>query len=731
MVVKWQEVNWYEHLQSHGVLEQPKKLQGKPDKHGHIRRDVLNIYTAFDIETSTVWLDDDHSKYNVHSFMYIWQFQLDEYTVIGRTWDDFTEFQMELLKVISRLQEYWNLPVLPKMIIWVHNLSFEFSFLSGIYPFQNDECFFRDFRKPIYCQMFECFEFRCSYIQTNMSLAELCKQMQVPQKLSGQQFDYSKIRYPWTELTEYEMEYVITDVSSLVKAMQKRIEKNGDNLLTVPLTSTGYVRRDCREALKKRYGQLKKMMPGLQQYKLLRAAFRGGNTHANRQLVGQIIDDVYSYDIASSYPTQQLTRPFPMEKFTWFDFSTDRYKEQGAKLAKVLQFISFGYAVVGKFAFKHIRLKDAKEPIPYIARGRCDAKLMVENINGQEKMFPLILDNGRVLEAGYLEISLTEIDLQIILDQYDFDEIDVQSAMYAKKNYLPEEYRKVIMQYYEKKTALKGFDADNEEEAYIYQKSKNLLNAVYGMSATDPIHQEILYNGGDYTRSNYETWPADKIDEVLREAPFPYQWGVYTTAYARLQLEQAIQFCKKETMQPDGNCKLLYCDTDSIKVAGNIPIEKLNGPYLKNAKTMKAFADDRKHKRHYIGLFEPDAHYQRFITQGAKRYAYEKDGGKMGITVAGVSKNINEKTGIPFAVEELGRLEKFVPGMVWKNAGGTIAVYNDEDDFELVDDETGRSIHIGKNVSIVESTYTMMLGRDYGELLENIKLYGQYKKEHE
>ena len=314
------------------------------------------------------------------------------------------------------------------------------------------------------------------------------------------------------------------------------------------------------------------------------------------------------------------------------------------------------------------------------------------------------------------------------MDQYYFDEIDCQKAMYAKKDFLPKEYCDVIMNYYRKKTELKG--AKTDEEEYIYTKSKNLLNSIYGCSVTNPINQDIFYNHGDYLRSSYDSMSESEIEKALRLAPFPYQWGVYTTALARLQLQKAINFCKTQTKKTDGNCNLMYCDTDSVKVIGQVNITALNAEYLENAKRAGAFADDRKGERHYIGLFEQDAHYQRFVTQGAKRYANEKDG-HLGVTVSGVTKEVNEKTGIPFAVEELQKLENFVPGMLWEKAGGTMAVYNDNDDFDYVDPETGAIVHIGKNVSIVESTYKLSFTRDYTKLLENIKLYGQYKKEWE
>ena len=57
----------------------------------------------------------------------------------------------------------------------------------------------------------------------------------------------------------------------------------------------------------------------------------------------------------------------------------------------------------------------------------------------------------------------------------------------------------------------------------------------------------------------------------------------------------------------------------------------------------------------------------------------------MSITVSGVSKAINEETGISFAVEELQKLENFHEGFIWHKAAGTMAVYNDKDYFDYAD----------------------------------------------
>lgn len=176
-----------------------------------------------------------------------------------------------------------------------------------------------------------------------------------------------------------------------------------------------------------------------------------------------------------------------------------------------------------------------------------------------------------------------------------------------------------------------------------------------------------------------------------------------------------------------------------MKTDGVVPIERLNIDLKKRAELVGAYADDMKGKRHYIGVFEPDGHYRQFITQGAKRYAYIDDRGRMGVTVAGVSKQLDEETELidedgeiynpSFAVEELKTLKRFKPGIKWEKAGGTQAVYNDADDIDYKDKESGNTIHISKNVSIIPSTYVMTHSRDYARLLTEIQLYSEFRKE--
>ena len=236
-----------------------KGNQGRRDNH----KKYKDLTCAFDIETT----NDDESQ---QAFMYIWQCQIDDYTIIGRTWDEFMRF---LARVIAELKEN------EYIIFWVHNLSFEFQWLRGIYDFTSDEVFAVDSRKVLRCEMFDHLEFRCSYLQTNMSLAEFTNKMGVTnKKLSGEEFDYSKARYPWTELSDRELEYCINDVKGLVQAMQRQCQMDGDNWYSIPYTATGYPRRDLKAAMRHyNWEKLKDQLPDYEQFCMLRSAFRGGH----------------------------------------------------------------------------------------------------------------------------------------------------------------------------------------------------------------------------------------------------------------------------------------------------------------------------------------------------------------------------------------------------------------------------------------------------------------------
>ena len=458
-------------------------------------RQYLDIVTAFDIETSRIPGTEEAG-------MYIWQWQFGlDYTVMGRTW-------MELRQLIDRLLK--ALPEDRTLLILVHNLSYEFQFLRTIYRFEPEEVFAVDRRKILKCSMYKRrLEFRCTYLHTNMSLKAYLKKMGVAhQKISGEAFDYEKIRYPWTPLTDLELEYCQNDVLGLVEAFMAQCKRDQDNLQTAPLTSTGYVRRDAKRAMRlaSRH-MLQDLQPDLDQYRLLRECFRGGNTHANRYYVGFILEDVASADRSSSYPDVICNREFPMTRMRWLE---------NPSIKNIRYHIKKKHAVAFRVALWYVDMRDPYDGFPYLPRSKC-----YNIIDG-------LYDNGRVLKAAYLETSCTDVDWQIIQRQYKWKHIKGVKAMWAHYGPLPRPLVLTAIEYYENKTRLKGVASADGSIEYQYARSKELLNSLYGMMAQDPLKFKLLFiEGGDDLFQTQQEDPAKLLTAYTRKAFLCYQWGVW------------------------------------------------------------------------------------------------------------------------------------------------------------------------------------------------------------
>ena len=666
-----------------------KKPKGNPGRSA--KPTLLDCVCAFDIETS--YLPDIEQ-----SFMYIWQFQIREYTIIGRTWDEF-------LTLCHRIRD--SIKDREMLVVYVHNLSYEFQYLRGIYPFKAEEVFCMDRRKVVRCEMYKSIEFRCSYLNSNMSLDQFTKKMKCKvRKLTGE-FDYSVIRYPWTTLSESELAYCINDVLSLQEAIQNEMEVDGDNLETIPLTSTGYVRRKCKKAMRSRpafYSYISDQLPDYDLYCALREAFRGGNTHANRFYVGQILENVQSVDRSSSYPDVLVNHKYPISYFNhWGPCSMDRFKIQKDKHKR---------ACLIRIALFNVRLKNYYEGCPYLSKDKC------------RNIIKAIFDNGRILYAQYLETTITDIDFNIIENMYTWENPCVFDSWYARYGDLPVQFTDVIKEMYRDKTALKG----DEEKAILYEKIKAMINALYGMTAQNPLKLSF-----DFFDNDYHLREIDPPAELLRynkNAFLVYQWGVWVTAWARLELQKMID-CAGDGVHTESS--FIYTDTDSVKFIGNIDKELnlYNTKQIEQSTKNEAYAVDSNGKTHYMGVYEREKTYNRFRTWGAKRYAYDLDG-ETYVTTAGVVKRKGKENNLGGKeLKERGGLEEYKPGFKFLESGGVEAVYNDNIDMWIRVDN--HDLHITDNVSLRPSEYTLGITGEYEFLLKHVELlfdlWTEYKRE--
>ena len=411
-------------------------------REGKERIEYINLSCGFDTEASSFYIGDEK-----RACLYAFMIGINGKVYLGRTWDEFED-------AIKKIVKHFELSHKRRLPVYVHNLSYDFQWIRRHLEWES--IFAREKRKPIKALATCGIEFRCSYFLTGLSLEKSCEQLTKykVEKMVGD-LDYDKIRTPKTTLTEKEIGYCIHDVLGVMAIVQEEMERYG-NITKIPMTNTGKVRIYCREHCMKEDLEGKKYrrfikslnIKDKEEYDVLKRAFTGGFTHANYRRVGQVYEDVESLDFTSSYPTVMIAEQFPMSSgLRRTDLTVEEIKA-GTRLS------------VFNVKFTNIREK-AGIPDHYISFGKC--------FNCKKP----VLDNGRLISADEIVLTITNVDLDIIDKCYDYDDIVIGLGYTYAKGYLPTSLVQCIFDFYEKKTTLKGVEG---EEA-IYQLFKGNLNS--------------------------------------------------------------------------------------------------------------------------------------------------------------------------------------------------------------------------------------------------------------
>lgn len=663
---------------------------------------IFNVPCVFDIEATSFYNENDEKQ----CCMYAWVFGINGRCIRGRTWTEFID-------VINILSKYYNLTPQKRLVVYVHNLSYEFQWFKKY--FEWEKVFSMDTRKPLYAITKNGIEFRCSYLLSGYSLQKLGENLtkyKVEKKVGD--LDYRLMRHSKTPLTEKEWGYVLNDGLVVMAYIQEEIERLGD-ITKIPLTKTGYVRNLCKEKCLKGANRweythlIKNLVLSPEEYLQLKRTYTGGFTHANINYVGKIIRDVHSYDFSSSYPAVMLSEKFPMS----------RPYPVIIKNAEDFRNHLYAYCCMFDITFTNLRSKVSFEN--YISLSRCTS---AENY---------VLNNGRIVEADSVTLSITEQDFFIILDLYDWDYIDISNFYKFYKDYLPKDLILTILELYKDKTELKGV----EEKIVEYLVSKGMINSVYGMCVTDPCRDENIYEN--------DIWSTKKanIEELIEQYNknpqrfLFYAWGVWVTAYSRRNLFSGILEFKDD---------YIYSDTDSLKVINILKhlsyIEKYNKNVTKKVneclshyeidislsipKTIKGISKP-------IGVWEYEGKYDRFKTLGAKRYMVEQDG-KISITIAGVNKSSGIKYLEHICKDNTDIFNNFTDGLefpaiydrdgIEENGSGKLChTYIDTYmEGEIVDYLGNKYIYNEQSGVHMENTeYTLSLDNEFKKLLLGIR----------
>lgn len=620
--------------------------------------DCQSIF-CFDIETSNGYVKNgvvepfDYNKAEVKdsvnsfyydtatpvSLMYVWQCAVEHDNtidvVMGRTYDEFKQFLLELTDTIT-LQAYkWNTTSLVEpmrtnvlnkcrkhghvgMHIYIHNLGFEFQHLRNLFEAEfsrSDKAVFaRSPRKPMKVSFgfnYTNLTFHDTLSLTQKSLDNWCKDANLPVKKLTGTFNYNIIRTPNTELTPTEIDYCVNDVVSMVYGVQQYRNKY-ITLANIPMTQTGEVRRTCIDKIARVDGNWSKLCTqvtnamGFNEYARLSQCFLGGWTHANAFYTDRLLHNLRCFDFRSSYPGVMVSRKFPVTSFqpcTEADIKAYEQKDINDRDYLYYVLVEFKNVVSNKFN-------------TFWSTSKC---VEIRNV---------VADNGRVKECDYLKCYMTDLDFDTFRKVYDYDECNILEAYSSKASYLPTAFINVILEYYKGKTALKGTGRTSE-----YNESKQFINSLYGVCVTKIITDNVTFhNGWEKTEATMLDFIETVTNMLKKEQFYTYQIGVWVTAWARHNLWDAIQHL---------DFKTVYCDTDSIKGLFDdndlkwfddynkgvwdqcMKCAKARGinPDLYRPKTPKGVTKE-------IGWFDREHDCIEFKTLGAKRYVdlvWDKD----------------------------------------------------------------------------------------------------------
>ena len=631
---------------------------------------VCSRWISLDTETA-----HNHDERRPLAWIYQWSFKFGDQIIIGRR-------PSELIEAFKTIYAAFGLNAEKSVVVYVHNLSYDISYLWQFLA----EAFGKPRILAIKPRKFISFEvdgflFKCSYKLSNKSLSTWAHDLNTKnRKLAEEKAYYDEIHYQDEELSPENWEYQIQDVVVLDECVEKQMQAYGDDVLSIPLTSTGYVRRDARRNYKadrrnrKRF-LITRLYP--ETYTAAREEFAGGLTHGNRFLAGKTVrpevgEFIKHRDFRSHYPTQQRVRKFPVGKFAY-------YKEHMA--IDEIPPLAREFCILMKVTFENVELR------PWIV---LPVISVTKAYKGRVTPLHMVEDNGRALSIqGVFTLYLTELDLDLIVRQYKIESYDIDKTWVSPRGFIPEYMRKTVDDYFYGKTKwknevkrekAKGENADRERLAYLeleLMKSKNGLNGIYGMSATDILRINYkMDEGGEWSSETPDM--AEALDKYYNsENSFNrYQFGIYTTSWARYEL---IEFA--DLISKNGG-KILYVDTDSIFYVSNETVEKaveeLNEAKKARALEIGAYIECDGKVVHYDAFEDEGEEITAFRFLHAKCYAYEvrhaSGATELKCTIAGVTE-WEDATHKFNRVDELGSIEELTKGKVFTRCGGTKAAY--------------------------------------------------------
>lgn len=384
------------------------------------------------------------------------------------------------------------------------------------------------------------------------------------------EIDYKAVRPKGWELTDEEKEYIVTDCQIVAEALKIQFEQGLKRMTNASDALNGY--KDIIG--KSRFEKWFPVFPlGLDAD--LRRAYKGGYVYLNPKHRGERGLQGVTLDVNSLYP--------------WALYNC---------------LLPYGYPIY----FEGRPVHDEKYPLS-IVHLRCRFELKKDHLPTVQ-----LKNNRRFVETEYLttsrvklgrhwddepvEMFLTNVDLQLLLDHYDVEDLHyIDGYKFKGAVGMFKEYIDHWMRIKETTTGA------------LRQLAKLMLNSLYGKFASNPkTRKNIPFLGKDnVVRYHYGEWETrDPVYTAL---------AAFVTAYAR---EKTIRTGQKVYD------RFIYADTDSLHLVG---MELPEGVEI--------------HESH-LGAWKNEGYFTDSKYIRAKTYM-ETVNGETKVTCAGMPDNVKEK----------------------------------------------------------------------------------------
>lgn len=620
-----------------------------------------------DTETSkTTYIDEDGVQQVGDAWVYIWAISIGKNVYYGRELSEFVDFLNTILNAYTD----------GRIVVYFHNLPYDASYLYpllfnkfGAYKvlaLSNNHPFvikFDDYG----------LEFRCSYKLSNKSLDKWGKDLGIKNKKKVGTKDYNIVYTPFDDLPQNELTYMEYDILSLYECWHKQAELNQDTILTIPYTSTGYVRRKFKKSFASdRHNRsfIEKTYTTIEQYERQLKASQGGKTIGSMMYVGQTVRGKIKHkDYDSFYPTKMMESKYPVHPQTIYD------KERGIGKPLALKDVEWyednGFYWVGTVAMKNVVLHDGVT-CPFLSASKCKFLLGSKHLTY----------NNNVIQADYLETTITNFDFAILCEQFDFDVSFLAFDSYTTE-YLPPYIKDVVWELYKEKTTKKD-EAEQVKEKHgetsiefsnshaSLMISKAHLNSIFGCAYTKVHRDEITITNDFEWTTEQKPLTEGVFKNELRRSPLWYAIGLFTCSMCRYELYRMIVDCV-------GYDNFLYCDTDSIffieTEENKKKIEQRNAECQQDSINKGLYFIRANGKKKIMHFFDDETDLTAFRFLHAKCYAMETVNNDFLCTIAGVPQ-YSDSTFTFRREDELQIIDNLRGGFVFTKCGGTRATYN-------------------------------------------------------